>query len=205
MFCFLFVSSISFSQDLRFGFTVTPTFGFASVEPSNDSQLDGISYTEDTESKTGFAYGILLDYDFNGEDRYFLHSGLTLHHTGFDMVYETQSGTVNSEINVDYLEIPVTLKLKTKDIGYLRYYGQFGLNNGFKVGDKVKSGNQPDFEDISTINVGLNMGGGIEYTISDETDAVAGLYYNNGFSNVADNSAGTVKQSQLGIRLGVYF
>lgn len=202
---FLCAVSVTYSQEVRFGFTVSPVFSSANVDASNAASVDGVSYSEDTDSKTGVAYGILLDYDINGEDRYFLHSGLTLHHSGYEIVTTGRMGTTTAEVNADYIEIPLVLKLKTNDIGYLRYYGQFGLNNGFKVGDKIKEGAESEFTDLSSVNVGLNMGGGIEYNISDETTAVAGVYYNNGFSKIADNSAGSFKQNQLGLRLGIYF
>jgi len=204
--CLLSISSFGFSQDVRFGFTVSPTFGFTNVEPSNNNQVDGISYTEDTDGNVGIVYGALVDFDFTGEDRYFFHSGLTMHHTSMDVETVGEApGNNATKVNFNYLEIPMTLKLRTNDIGYLRYFGQFGVNNGIKVGDKVEGGAANGTTDIGSYNASLNMGGGVEYTISDDTDLVAGAYYNNGFSNVLDSSAGTVKHNALGIRLGVYF
>ena len=202
----LLFSSMSFAQEARFGFTVSPSFGFANVEPSNDIE----NYNEDSESKTGIVYGVLMDYDFSGEDRYFIHSGLMMHHTGYELEYTRliggdATGNENADLNVNYLEIPFILKLKTNEIGYVRYFGQFGLNNAVKVGDKLQEGNDTEFTDAGTFNTGLNMGGGLEYSISQQTSAVAGVYYVNGFSKVFDNTAGSIKQNQLGIRLGVYF
>ena len=49
---------------------------------------------------------------------------------------------------ISYITIPFTLKMKTKEIGSLTYYGQFGINNSFRwkavANDNVqpiKSGN----------------------------------------------------------------
>ena len=199
---FLLISTYSLAQEARFGFTVSPSFSFANVEGGDENLV----ISEDTEGKTGIVYGVLMDYDFSGEDRYFIHSGLMMHHTGFDLEYlQPTDGVETAEVNVNYLEIPLILKLKTNEIGYMRYFGQFGLNNGIKVGEKVKEGEESDLTEFSNFNLGLNMGGGLEYSISQETTAVAGVYYVNGFSKVLDTSAGSLKQTQLGIRLGVYF
>lgn len=209
--CILFtvlclISSFSMAQEARFGFTVSPTFGFANVESSENFE----NYTDATEGKTGIEYGILLDYDFTGEDRYFLHSGLMMHHTGYNLEYKRLVGgdasvVETADVNVNYLEVPLILKLKSNQIGYMRYFGQFGLNNSFKVGEKIKEGTESEFNEFKSYNAGLNMGGGIEYSFSQQTSAVAGVYYVNGFSKVLDNNAGSVKQNLLGIRLGVYF
>ena len=206
----LLIASLSYAQEARFGFTVSPSFGFTNVESSGTNAAEGTSYTDNTEGKTGIIYGAMLDYDFTSEDRYYLHTGLMMHHTGFNLEHITATGanevTETSEVNVNYLELPLILKLKTDDIGYLRYFGQFGLNNAIKVGEKLQDGPQGgSLTEASNFNIGLNMGGGIEYAVSPQTSAVGGVYYVNGFSKVFDNSAGSVKQNQLAIRLGVYF
>lgn len=207
---FCFFTTIVLSQEARFGFTVSPSFSIANVDAATNDGMDAVNYTDDTNGNTGIMYGAMVDYDFTGEDRYYLHSGVMMHHTGFEVDYtvNTQQGVVSeqSEVNVNYIEVPLILKLKTDDIGYLRYFGQFGLNNAIKIGQKVESGNRGRaLTDAKSFNAGLNVGGGIEYAISQQTSAVGGIYYVNGFSNVFDSDAGSIKQNQLAIRLGVYF
>ena len=201
-----FIVGAGFAQEARFGFTASPTFGFANVDssPSNAG-----SYSENSDGKTGIAYGALVDYDFNGQGRYFLHSGLMMHHTGYSIDYN--QGGINpsqsvAKVNTNYIEVPAVLKLKTNDIGYLRYFGQFGLNNAFLIGQKIKEGvDAGDITKAKAVDIGLNIGAGVEYNISQETDAVAGLYYVNGFNNAFDSGLGSIKHNQLGVRLGVYF
>jgi opacity protein-like surface antigen len=43
----------------------------------------------------------------------------------------------NRSIKANYVNIPVALKMKTKEIGYFTYYGQFGANIGIRTGAKT--------------------------------------------------------------------
>ncbi|CAG5085743.1 PorT family protein [Parvicella tangerina] len=40
-------------------------------------------------------------------------------------------------IKANYVNIPIALKMKTKEIGYFTYFGQFGLNVGIRTGAKT--------------------------------------------------------------------
>lgn len=211
---FLFASSV-FSQEIRFGFTASPTFSFTNAQGAleDENTTSSISYLEDKNSKLGLVYGVLLDYDFDGNERYFIHSGLMFHHSGYSFSTEdtaTKAKLNDYKVNANYIEIPLILKLKTNEIGYFKYYGQFGLNNGILVSNQIKEPKKTTttdqtIADVKTFNSGLNFGAGVEYTISDDTSAALGLYYVNGFSKNITSTAGIIKQNQLGIRIGVYF
>lgn len=207
--------STAFSQEVRFGFTASPTFSFTNSQGAleEDAVNTSVSYLEDKNSKVGLVYGVLLDYDFDGNERYFIHSGLMFHHSGYAFSTEnaeTKMKENDYKVNANYIEVPLILKLKTNEIGYFRYYGQFGLNNGILISDQIKEPKKTtkldkEIAEVKTINSGLNFGAGVEYTISDDTSAVLGLYYVNGFSKNINSPAGIIKQNQLGIRIGVYF
>lgn len=210
-----FLISVAFTQDTRFGFTVSPTFNFTNPQGilEEDATNTSVSYIEEKGSKMGLVYGVLLDYDFDGNERYFIHSGLMFHHSGYVFSTEEPTTKVKTEdykVNANYIEIPLILKLKTNEIGYFRYYGQFGLNNGILVSNQIKEPKKTtkidqEVAEVRTFNSGLNFGAGVEYTISDDTSAALGVYYVNGFSKNIQSSAGIIKQNQLGIRIGVYF
>jgi len=107
---------------------------------------------------------------------------------------------INRKYSINYVTIPIALKMKTKEIGYFTYYGQFGLNLGIKtkvrVDDEVipfKSeapvGNQLEntkldlTKGIQPIRSALIVGGGAEYTISGTTAVFFDLTYNYFFTN----------------------
>lgn len=95
---------------------------------------------------------------------------------------------------INYITIPIALKMKTKEIGYFTYYGTFGLNLGIKtkatVEDNVEILNAVTTNSDLDLNsgasiarTGIIIGGGAEYTISGSTALFFDLTYNYFFSN----------------------
>lgn len=100
--------------------------------------------------------------------------------------------------NITYVTIPIGLKLKTKEIGALTYFGQVGMNTSFRwkanANDELtkvaNSANESKTKvditkDINILNFSLNAGLGAEYNVSGSTSILFGLNYMFGFSNVA--------------------
>lgn len=99
-----------------------------------------------------------------------------------------------------YIAVPVLLKLKTREIGSMVYYGQFGLNSFFRwkarandevqvldasnSGTNEKKSNLMISKDASIYNAALNFGLGAEYNLAGTTSLVIGANYNLGFTNV---------------------
>ncbi len=103
---------------------------------------------------------------------------------------------LSRQYNTTYITIPFTMKLKTQEIGYFTYYGQFGLNNSIRLKSRVNdqdktmsggSADQTELENTNDMNMfrfALNIGGGMEWNLSGSTSLVFGLNWYNGFSNV---------------------
>ena len=102
--------------------------------------------------------------------------------------------------NTTYISIPLLLKLKTREIGAMTYYGQFGLNSFFRwkatAVDKVSSLDAANYgapskktsvnvtKDCSLYTAALNFGLGTEWNLAGTTSFIMGLNYNLGFTNV---------------------
>lgn len=105
-----------------------------------------------------------------------------------------------------YVTIPLVLKLKTKEIGTLTYFGQFGFNASFRwkatANDEVTKINQSYTsanvftlgaaetkskvdvtKDVSFFKAALTFGLGAEMNLSGTTSLTFGLNYNLGFTN----------------------
>jgi opacity protein-like surface antigen len=114
---------------------------------------------------------------------------------------------------LQYIEVPLTLKLKTVKINEVRYYGQFGLSNGFMIGAKhdvdITNGmSEKDVnfkDDIKFYRAGLIIGAGAEFEVSGNTSITTGLTFNNGFTDITKDKGVTVKNHYLGINFGVFF
>ncbi len=102
---------------------------------------------------------------------------------------------------VTYITIPLSLKMKTKEIGALTYYGLVGMNNSFRwaatandelqvidisnaIGAKDNKSKVDITKDISFYTASLNFGLGAELNFSGSTSLVLGLGYNLGFTSV---------------------
>lgn len=212
----LILSSSAFAQNnterdygFRLGLTAYPTIGWVKPETgkSNGANL-------------GFAYGMLGDFDF--ARNYSFSTGLTI----------TTINGKSTEINprpyaaanadpapydlkymLQYVEIPLTLKLKTEQIGYMRFYGQFGLSNDFNIGAKQNAElNGKSLaedagikKDINFYRAGLIIGGGIEYDIARGSSITTGLTYNNGFTDISSDNNRSVRNHYIAINFGIFF
>ncbi|MEO0310843.1 MAG: hypothetical protein RIQ89_500 [Bacteroidota bacterium] len=203
-------------SSFNFGLHIAPSISWYKAEGDSLSN-DG--------SKIGFTYGLMADYYFS--KNYALSGGLDVTYRNGKLKeinsLKNSDSLVSSRIsNLDwslqYIELPVTIKMRTNEIGYLRYYLNFGLAPGFNIRKKQEAEitTQPksgatttvtgkDSNKIGFFNFALVVGGGIEYTISGNTKGVAGLVFNNGFIDVVSTDNRKATSSYLGLNLGVFF
>jgi hypothetical protein len=195
----------------RLGLTAHPTIGWTKPETGTS---EGVNL--------GFSYGLLADFNF--AENYSFATGLTITSINGKGTEINPSPYHNAVINpnptpyelkymLQYVEIPLTLKLKTDKIGLVRWYGQFGLSNDFNIGAKqnVSVNNtriidgQNIKRDINFYRAGLIIGGGLEYDIAGNTSITTGLTFNNGFTDISDDKSRSVKNHFVGINFGVFF
>jgi hypothetical protein len=111
------------------------------------------------------------------------------------------------QYKVTYITIPLTLKMKTKEIGSMTYFGQIGVNTSVRwkatANDNVQvindltaalgtTDNKSKVDvtkDVSLIHETLNFGLGTELNLSGSTSIVLGLNYNLGFTNVVKSES----------------
>ncbi len=96
-----------------------------------------------------FGFGIAVDKMFT--ENYAFGTGMNILSTGgrlsylYHDKYKKDGASESTEVIVDlkrtyslkYLEIPLTLKLRTNEIGYMTYWAQFGVGLGFNIGAKA--------------------------------------------------------------------
>ena len=211
----------------RFGLKASPNIGWFRTE----------TRTYDNRGvRIGYSYGLIVDYDF--AENYAISTGLNILQTGGQMRYawihhangndgqDTNTGfeTVKQRtFRYRHLEIPLALKLRTTEIGYMTYYGKFGIGMGFRTSatadDRITLPNDQylheDNIDIadgtSFLRAGLILGGGLEYSFGGRTALLAGITFHNGFSNILEGRNPAVPYSPsahnlyLELTLGVMF
>jgi len=198
-------------NDFRLGLTATPTIGWVKPELGKG---DG--------SGLGFSYGIMGDFNF--ASNYSFATALTITTINGKSIepnalpyHQEANGSESKDYSLKYkmhyLQIPLTIKLKTDKIADLRWYGQFGLSNDFKIGAKQDA--SVDGKEIANgrnasdwtrfYRAGLIIGGGAEYDINEKTSIMAGLSFNNGFTKITTNSGNNVRNHYIALNLGVFF
>ncbi len=114
-----------------------------------------------------------------------------------------------------WVELPVTFKFRTREIGHITYWGQFGLGLGLNLrataddhvsylyrGAEVAGVSSwiseveinpqdvtdvPVEDEVALLRASMIVGLGIEYNLSGKTALLLGATFNNGLFNVANN------------------
>ena len=107
-------------------------------------------------------------------------------------------------IRAQYVNIPLFIKMKTKEIGYLTYFGQFGLNTSIKTkarstdaGDIISATNlaSSDLDDldiekeVNLFKLAGSIGGGFEYNLSESTSLSVGIVFDYGFTSLTKKTS----------------
>lgn len=201
----LLMAAISNAQDLKkVAIGIYGTGNTSWLKPDIDGKYGharkGIGF--------GYSAGVALDLALFGSNNYAFVTGAgVLYHSGkieYPDIYSPAdtvhfTGTSTSKYKLSYIDIPIMLKLKTNEIGYLTYYGEVGSSIGIKY--KARQDNEFTYIDefdnqVSTTTEDSDMGSsaylfrfplvigaGVEYNLSGNTSIVVGLTYNNGFTN----------------------
>jgi hypothetical protein len=222
-------------RKLRFGVYVAPNLSM--MRPS--AGKEGNQIQANGGNKVGFTYGLMADYNFTSN--YAIATGLQVNSTGGIITTENTKAADNEVLksnvnyNLQYLEIPVALKLNTDQIGKFRFFGQAGLSVGFNISKKATyeilqkraSGGdslyKADTKEKLTGSIGaiapvvfqMNVGLGLQYQVGPKLDAYVGIFFNNGFApNVTvpekiDNfpafKDGNTRLNNFALRFGFYF
>ena len=192
----------------KLGLTAHPTFGFIKAE---NGKGNGVSL--------GFSYGLMGDFNF--AENYSFSTAVTIttingKSTELNVPqYEpaiSRTKEYDLKYKMQYIEIPLTIKLKTSEIGAVKWYGQFGLSNDFNISSKQDATSE-GLELANDINssdwtrfyrAGMIIGGGLEYRLDGKTSLMTGLTYNNGFTNISTGK-NTIRNHYVAINLGVFF
>jgi hypothetical protein len=210
----LLISSVTlFAQNtnLRFTVFVDPKFSWMKSD-YNSIDNDG--------SKFGVNIGLNVDKFF--ADNYAIMTGISIDNTGGNLTFDYQknlkTGSGEEPLNIgstvkyklQYIDIPLGLKLKTNEIGYWTFFTHLGLNGAINIKataevDDVELQNENISDEIRLFNLGYFIGAGTEYSIGGNAAIVVGLTYTNGFIDITDGGDSKVTLGNLAIRVGVLF
>jgi hypothetical protein len=192
----LLASNQIFAQDKKFklGLRFAPSIAMNRVVDLQEK--DGYSFSN---NGAGVRFSAGLTGDFYFGKNYSFYTGLwyTVLRTGmkYDSVGSKLADNGKSVYNLQYLQVPVALKLFTNEIGTdMKMYFVIGGTLGFKIDEKEKSWETSEFSSAekpskgnghSFGDVGLLLGAGVEYQMGEATTLFFGLSYNRGLLDIA--------------------
>ena len=184
-------------DNFRLGLAINPNIGWMRY---NDDDFDG-------GSKIGFSYGLIADLGF--AKNYYFSTGLLINSISSSLTPPSDAKDVRKRelIRLQYVDVPLTIKLKSNENESGRFYGQFGFTAGLKVSGKQKfegESKKTSIDKDDLFRLGLQIGGGKEWKISENLDLMTGLSFNNGFTR-AINNEGKPKTSYVALNLGLFF
>lgn len=179
-------------------------------------------------SLLGFSWGALCDVPI--QDNLYFVSGFNIHFAGgktnYLGTYNNQPTDFNETYKIKYLELPAMIKIRTKEVDKLSFYGQMGLGTAFRLNSKVDRTikSSPSTQSATTvlsqnlnsdnitafIRESLLIGVGAEYTIQDNLKLFGGLNFNNGFTDILKKSPYNSNDPKmisniLEFNVGIYF
>lgn len=191
-------------RKFRLGINVAPAVDFFLTD-SKGLEADAVRFK--------FGAGLMAEYAIT--NNYAFAFGLEWKSAGAALAYEDayyisqQQGTVGDAFRLmsrnyrnDYINIPITMKLMTNEIGYFTYFAIVGadlsvlvsskaLDNGAFVdshGVLAANTTEIDYRDVysqtSFGNVRLKVGAGAEWNFSGNTSLVLSLTYHHGFIDI---------------------
>lgn len=212
----------AFAQDgekqpkFRFGLKVSPSVAWLGPDKTKFNDLS----VESGGAKLKFGYGLITEFIL--AKNYSILTGVEVNYIGGSINYK-DANKVNYQLNdstalflssrafkQQYITIPLALKLKTNEIGYMTYFGQIGVDLSFQIKGRANDegtlyykansdttafsvqGSEYTEDDVNIykqtgifgfLRVALNVGAGVEWNIAGNTSLLFAVNYNNGFTN----------------------
>ena len=182
----IFLCFFANSQNTRMGLYLSPSINWVSTNDDTE-----------TSSNIGFNYGYGIELSIS--ENHFLESGFEFSHRGGDL------NSVN--YNLQYFNIPIQIKMKSRAIGYWKYFAKTGPSLGFRIKERVRPNNlQDNDKHAKSAILIVNLSVGAEYSLGNNTAVHGELFFQN---NITDglNYTNTDNSllNQIGLRLGFFF
>ncbi|MBN1950162.1 MAG: outer membrane beta-barrel protein [Bacteroidales bacterium] len=205
--------AFSFGQGkgIKIGVYVDPMISWFSSE-SRTASSDG--------AKMGVDGGLVVDNYF--QDNYAFHTGIGIGTCGGSILYTDArpflsyglSDTIAAgsvvDYKINYLTLPLGLKLTTKEIGYFSYFARLGFTNQFNLKTRATSSDgmltkSVVEQEIFFYNLSYFVGAGIQYHINKDAALDFAVTYSNGFINLSRIDELKFYSRSVTLRVGIIF
>lgn len=213
LFAALFVSS-AFGQSSKFRLGVLGGGGIHYLA-SDHAGTDG-------GAKLLGHYGAAVEFYFS--DKYALVSGLEIARRGGSLsnlgIYDAQGTLIqnyDAEYNVGFVQVPIMVMMRSRQVGYWTYFAQFGGALAFRTGESVRfspdvPGNDDEKSYSNPLNATFRFALGAEYDMGNFPSLQVSLQYHRSlFDNLrADRDFRLEKQyhyrfDAVSLGVGIFF
>ncbi len=155
------------------------------------------------DSKLGALGGGFVVYDFSTE--FGLESGLLFTMKGAKVLKGSPTGTVESFLILDYLEVPVLLRWNIPTGTTTRSHLYAGPTLAFRVSSRNRTETETtDLKDVQGLDSGVAIGGSVDFPLNPGR-LVVDLRYGIGLTDAFGDQARNYKNDVLSIMAGVSF
>lgn len=191
----VFVSSAADAQQtISFGIHADPAISWFSSD---------ISKINNEGARPGFSFGLTFNRYF--ASNYSFSSGISLISAGGRLVsndttiMEFTDFTSNVlpgdpiVYKIQYLSVPLGLKLQTNQIGYLTFFTDLGLDPKVVIGGKadipsLDISGEKAIDELKLFNLSYHITAGVEYSLGGNTALVFGLNFDNNFLDITKDN-----------------
>jgi len=212
---FFLMTSVAFAQ-WEIGLKITPSISGNRVVAPDEFNFKSLN------AKTHFGGGVIADYFFS--ENYAFSTGLIYNARGAGVSYNYSPTTGSTrqqgsdEFSIQYLEIPITLKLYTNDIAtdtklYFQAGGSLDPRISAKVNnDKLDADDESNTRHFNFMDISALIAAGAEKQVGESTKVFAGISYHRGLADIDNyyedrfnNKKIEIKNSYFALDLGLKF
>lgn len=200
---------------ISFGIHADPVISWFSTD---------ISQVKNNGARPGFNFGLTFNNYFTRN--YSFSTGISLLNAGGRLVSSdtTVLKFTNSSVKVlpgnqviyklQYLTIPIGLKLQTNQIGYVTFFSDLGFVPKIAISRRadipsLNISGENALNELRMINLSYHITGGIEYSLGGSTALSFGIDFDNNFLDITNDTGKKLKdivsQKILSFRFGINF
>ena len=206
---------IQAQQKFSFGIHADPVISWFSTD---------IKEVRNSGARPGFNFGLTFNNYFSSN--YSFSTGISIVNAGGRLISSDttilQFTNFTSTVlpgkpvvyKIQYLAIPIGIKLQTNQIGYITFFTDLGLDPKVVIGGKadipsLNIRNERAINELRMFNLSYHITAGIEYSIGGTTAMVFGLNFDNNFLDITKDNGNQpvdkVSHKMLSFRIGINF
>jgi hypothetical protein len=206
----LFIS-VAGQRNLKFHVHADPQFAWLRSDDENVESDGSILHIQT---------GLQMDLFFDRNYAFVL--GVGVNNLGGNLMYADSTELISKgdtlditpgqsvKHNLQYIDIPLGLKLKTEELGYATFFLQVGFNpminiNAYATTQDGTLDKESIQESTHLFNLGYHAGIGVEYRLGGSTAAIGGIRWTSGLTDVTSTDKANVNINSLSIHLGILF